>query len=155
MNKRGMLLVEETLKMIVAVIALSFLIYFLVSIYFARVQENELIQANADIDLIRQEIPGNENAEIVLNNPVGWKFFEFKGDMAKPNACANQDCFCICDEVLIEGFYFFEDNQFNECNTDGACLGMRNFIGAENIEIEQVTKILIEKQGGISLKKIE
>lgn len=145
MNNSGMLLVEETLKMIIAVIALGFLIYFLVSIYFAKVQGNELNQANANIELIRKEVLNPTEKGVILNNPIGWNLFSFIEDK-KPNACVNENCLCICDEVLIESFVFFNKNrQFDECNEDGACLGVSNLQSFEKIEIRKLTKILIKK----------
>jgi hypothetical protein len=147
-NIKGMLLVEETLKMILAVIAIGFLIYILVSIYFAKVQGNELIAANANIELIRKNILNLSENQIVLNNPVGWNLFSFV-DGEKPNACAEENCLCICDEVLVDSFILFDTNrQFDECNEDGACLGISNLQKFNPIEIKKLTKILIKKSDG-------
>ena len=122
MSKRGMLLVEETLKMIIAVIAIGFLIYFLVSLYFTRVQGNELNQANADINLLNNAIKAGTPSE-TLNNPVGWYLFSFI-EGKKPNACVNENCLCICDKVYYKTYFGFgEDRQFTECNKNGACIG--------------------------------
>ena len=147
-EKRGMLLVEETLKMIIAVIALGFLVYFLVSLYFSKVQGNELIQAQADVNLLNNAIKNQESSEVILNNPIGWNLFSF---IEKPvlNACANENCLCVCDEVLIDSFILFDENrQFDECNEDGACVVVKGLESFEPIEIEKITKILIKKEEG-------
>lgn len=147
MNRRGMLLVEETLKMIIAVIALSFLVYFLASLYFSKVTGNELIQANADANELSRVIKGG-GSEVILNNPVGWKLFSFI-EKPVPNACAGENCLCVCDEVFIGSFILFDTNrQFDECNNDGACVGVKGLESFEPIEIEQVTTILIKKEDG-------
>ncbi|MCW8965408.1 MAG: hypothetical protein OQK82_01780, partial [Candidatus Pacearchaeota archaeon] len=95
MDKKGMLLVEETLKMIIAVVAIGFLVVFLVSLYFTRVGGDELRQANADIELLRKEILNPSENGTILNNPQGWYLFYFTKDNA-PNACAGKECLCVC-----------------------------------------------------------
>lgn len=142
-----MLLIEETLKMIIAVIALSFLVYFLVSLYYTSIEGDEIIQAQADINKLGSSIK-NGSAEIILNNPVGWSLFGFVNDLI-PNACAGEKCLCICDEVFIGSFVFFDtERQFDECNEDGACIAVKELESFSPIEIEQVTKILINKEDG-------
>jgi hypothetical protein len=150
MNKNGMLLVEETLKMIIAVIAIIFLVYILVSIYFTNVKGNNLVQANADINNLRTVINGNGNLSI-LNNPVGWYLFYFPKDNS-PNACASQNCLCVCDEITLNFdiplYGSKDDRQFKECNDNGACLGVSELQKFNPIEIKKLTKILIKKTEG-------
>lgn len=156
MDNKGMLLVEETLKMIIAVIALGFLVVFLVSLYFTNVSGDELRQANADIELIRKEVLNPTAEGVVLNNPVGWYLFYF-GKENSPNACANSNCLCICENVFgfdIPLLGSQEERQFGECNEDGACLGVTNLRDVEKIKIEKLTGILVEeKDGGIFIKR--
>jgi len=151
MNNSGMLLVEETLKMIIAVIAIGFLVVFLVSLYFTKVSGNELNQANANIELIRKTVLNPPQDAISLNNPVGWNLFYFSKENS-PNACANENCLCICDELTLDfdiPFYGSKDErQFNECNEKGACLGIFGLQNFESIEIKKLTKILIKKSEG-------
>jgi hypothetical protein len=150
MDRKGILLVEETLKMIIAVIALGFLIYFLTSLYFTKIQGNELNQANADIESIRKAVLNPPKDPILLNNPIGWNLFSFiEGN--KPNACVKETCLCICDDVWVVSWKVWEDEeerQFDECNEDGACLGISGLISFEPIEIKKLTKILINKSEG-------
>lgn len=149
-----MLLVEETLKMIIAVIAIGFLVVFLVQLYFTKVQGNELNQANADINNIRIIINGKGNSTI-LNNPVGWNLFYFSNENS-PNACANENCLCICDELTFSfdiPFYGSKDErQFKECNEDGACVGIKNLNSFEPIEIEKLTTINFDYENGVNIK---
>ena len=145
--------------MIIAVVVLVFLVYFLVSIYFTRVQGNDLVQAQEDIDLLNKAIKNVDSSEVILNNPVGWYMFSFIGEVKSPNACAGKNCLCICDKVsgLVDLIPFGEilpfvgsnwERQFNECNTDGACLGVSNLEPFGGFEIEKITKILINKENG-------
>ena len=149
-----MLLVEETLKMIIAVIAIGFLIYFLVSLYFAKVQGNELNQANADVNYLKSVINGRgENA--TLNNPVGWNVFSFvQGD--KPNACAGENCLCVCDRLIfnfdVPIYGSKDERQFDECNENGGCVAVKDLKSFEPIEIEKFTEINFNYENGVSLK---
>lgn len=148
-----MLLVEETLKMIIAVIAIGFLIYFLVSLYFAKVQGNELNQANADIGYLKEVINGKvKNA--TLNNPVGWHIFSFT-EGNKPNACAGENCLCICDKVFwsrIQLWKSADELQFSECNEGGACVAVKNLKSFESIEIKKLTLVNLNYEDGVGLK---
>ena len=49
MDKKGFLLGEETLKIIVAVVCLGFLVYFLSALYFSNANSKEKIQAEETI----------------------------------------------------------------------------------------------------------
>lgn len=149
MNSRGMLLVEETLKIIISVIAIGFLIYFLVSIYFSKIQGDEIIQAQADINKLNIAIRAGTASEI-LNNPVGWNVFSFVGAQI-PDACAKEKCLCICKKNLFDVniFGLYDNTQFKECNEDGACVAVKGLENLKNpIEIKQVTTILISKEDG-------
>ena len=139
--------------MIISVIAISFLVVFLVQLYFTKVQGNELNQANADINNIRTIINARGNSTI-LNNPAGWNLFSFiEGD--KPNACAGETCLCICDKVFwskIQLWKSADKLQFDECNKNGACTAVKNLQGFEPIEIKKLTKLNFNYESGVSVR---
>ena len=64
-NKGGFLLAEETLKIVIALIALTFLIYFLMSLYFAKTSEND----DAITDL-QQRVAALENPPTPSPSPL-------------------------------------------------------------------------------------
>jgi len=155
MDKKGFLLAEETLKILIAVIALVFLVYFLVSLYFAKVNGDKFEQAEALLE------GSSESFEVIMNNisegeiktkeviePRGWYVFSFAGsEIAKPNVCANNNCVCICDDVVWEGLN--EDRQQKECSEDGVCLIEESLGEFEEIKITGDLKILrFLKTGG-------
>jgi hypothetical protein len=85
--------------------------------------------------------------------PSGWSFFSFVNEDKKPNQCIGGNCFCICDDVLIE----IGNNQINKCDDLGKCLIVNNLIKFEEIRIEKGgrTSILISKaNSGIEVKEI-
>lgn len=131
-NKRGFLLGEETVKIIIAVIALSFLIYLLTSIYFSNVKNKEFEQSEASLDyLIEQIEKGRTEADIY--NPAGkWIFswpYEAEGEEVMPDSCSNvgwENCLCICDKKgPIAGFSSGNNIDFDwtskECGSNWIC----------------------------------
>lgn len=97
MNKKGFLLAEETLKIIIAVIAIGFLVYFLVSLYNSNKNSKELEQAESSLDFLIQEID-NEVAKVEIYNPQKWEIVSWSAAEVIPNSCSNlgwQKCICI------------------------------------------------------------
>src|SRR3989338_7466453 len=141
MNKRGFLLAEETLKMIIAAICILFLIYFLVSLYFGKVKKQELKEAQESLSRIANITKSIERGEISIGNvsginPDGWSLFGFIQNK-KPNSCAGKPCICICASLWIRGW----DGQIKECSDEGVCLisppGLNQF---DEINIKKTTK---------------
>jgi len=102
MNKKGFLLAEETLKIIIAVISIVFLVYFLTSLYFAKAGEQERKEAEATLISSPESLKATitnlnegETQNFSLANPDGWSLFGFVDK--KPNSCAGQNCLCICN----------------------------------------------------------
>ena len=114
MNKRGFLLAEETLKLIVAVIAIGFLVYLLIALYFSFRTSQELEQAKSSLNFLLSEInSGKERVEIY--NPKGWWIGTWDQlGVPYPKSCSNlgwASCICICEEDSAES-----------CDSDGVCL---------------------------------
>lgn len=154
-NKGGFLLAEETLKIVVAVICIGFLVFFLTSLYFAKMNSEKLKQAESSLERISEVIENAEaNSELIGGlTPEGWYLFSFV-DEKKPNSCAGKNCLCICDKL---GSLNFWSSQVEKCNKDGVCLIVDNL---ENklIEIEikkDLTSVLIKKEGNIKIEEIK
>ncbi len=124
-NRRGFLLAEETLKLVISVIAIGFLAYLLFSLYFS-FKNNELEQAEASLDFLMSEIKaGRTSADIY--NPEGWWILSGNNEL------------CIC-----------KDNQPASCGEKGVC--EESFFVIENsikiepppvtLQINQETKII-------------
>ena len=135
MKKRGMLLAEETLKIIIALICLTFLVYFLTMLYFNSLNEKKIEQANQELagssesfKSIIENLGEGETKNKKLTSPSGWFLFSFTNE--KPNSCAGQSCICICDEA-----YFYQ-NQAEVCTKKGACLPNKDITEFNQIEID-------------------
>ncbi|MDP2672238.1 MAG: hypothetical protein Q8O84_00300 [Nanoarchaeota archaeon] len=158
-NKKGMLLAEETLKMVIAIIVIVFLVYFLTNLYFGKLKDDAmksseqlLISSDQSIKNIIESLEEGESKSMTPQE-INWNLFSFTGQ-EKPNSCAGKNCLCICDEVLWEN----SENvrQVNECNKNGVCTIVSNLKNEKvNIELQKdfATEILISKQNNeVSIK---
>lgn len=122
-NKKGFLLGEETLKIILAVVAIGFLIYFLGSLYFNNNVKNlEKEEAKASLEFLMKEMRGKAE-KIEVYNPENWhilswneeenakKIGKFLGEdirikrenIGKPEECKEwSNCICICNKESCE-----------------------------------------------------
>ena len=160
MNRRGFLLAEETLKIVIALICITLLIYFLVSIYFGRANEIELQQAKQTLtdssESLKKTMDGlgeGQAKAMTLANPIGWHLLSFNQN-PRPNSCAGANCLCICKKPDKIKDYFKE--QFEKCDdkSSGICFAASN-IEQSNLDIEikkDLTKISVKKiKGKISI----
>lgn len=150
-NKRGFLLGEETLKMVVAVICIGILIYLLVAVYFNVTGEQKMKEADASMN--EKIIPELEKlntgeitaSEVHVPNPAGWIILNFVSAEEKPNSCIGLDCICICEEVFPDLFNW----QINRCDKKGICVNVDGIDKFEKIKIGKAgTNLLIQKVNG-------
>jgi hypothetical protein len=111
MNKKGFFLAEETLKIIIAVICIGFLIFILGKMYYSYTLDKTVQEAKDSLARIEKEInsmKGNEEREIVIYKPsppgligaIGkdyWVLVSF--DMSVPDFCNEKgwnSCLCLC-----------------------------------------------------------
>ena len=150
MNKKGFLLAEETLKIIIALISLGFLVYFLGALYFANQDSKELEQAKASLEFLVKEI-NDGRKEVTIFNPspsfdnfgvvIGaWDLISFSSGKTMPNSCSNlkwNSCLCICKEV-------------DDCDEKGICRESDITVEGGVIEIAEVPLTLKIKEKTIS-----
>ena len=124
-HKKGFLLAEETLKIILAVIAIVFLAYLLFSLYRANRGAEELNLAKASLNFLFQEVNA-QKTEADIYNPEGWTinswpntyisgaWFWKTSEQRTPVSCTNlgwSSCICFCDGKSPD-----------DCDSEGACL---------------------------------
>ena len=135
MNKKGFLLAEQVLKIVLSLIALSFLIYFLTSLYFANAETKNKQQAELTLEEIK-DLTKTLPTEFTLLSPKGWYLFSFTGEPIKPNSCLGENCLCICKNVGgLNPFKSEEERQRIECDNSGVCSNIKN-LGDYDKEIE-------------------
>ncbi|MFH0972865.1 MAG: hypothetical protein V1768_02655 [Patescibacteria group bacterium] len=127
-NKKGFLLAEETLKIIIAVICISFLAYFLISLYMKSSADEDLEQAKASLEYLVEEINAG-HSPVEIYNPKGWVLSSWgSGVVPLPKSCDNlgwKNCLCICDESTLVTWTL--DGLSEDCDEDGFCLE-NNFV---------------------------
>lgn len=137
-GKRGMLLASETLKMIIAVLCIGFLVYFLGALYFTSsgTQERQIASDLMDrIKVVFASLDAGNNTDGVLSEltPEGWVIFSYtEEDDVIPNICTGKSCLCICDKILVDVF----DRQISECDDSGVCEVIPNLMELPDIEIK-------------------
>lgn len=123
MNKKGLLLAEETLKMVVSIIVIVLLVWLLFSVYYSRVHSSELRNAQSTLNRI-SEVVSAKSGSVNGLTPGGWFLVSFV-DEIRPNQCYNEDCLCICEE-----------DDTSECSKNGVCLVVDNLEKFSTIEID-------------------
>ena len=144
-KKASTFLPEKTSEIVIAVICVVFLVFLLGSLYYAKIQKDDLKKAGITLDKIEAAISAGGGRADALT-PEGWHVFSFLGDK-RPNSCAGKNCLCICDKISPANFW---STQEEECN-EGACLIVENLKFFPEIEIKDVadsiTNIEIKKEG--------
>jgi len=136
---------------------LSFLIFFLISLYFSNINDTKLKQAEQilteseeSIEKSIQNLDENKEKELVIDNPEGWYLFGFTN--LRPKICTTS-CLCICKKSYIS-------SQIETCNSieSGICTFVPNLKEDLSIEIkdpEDLTQILIKNENNeISIQEI-
>lgn len=170
-NKRGFLLAEETLKIVLSVIGIGFLVFLLGSLYFSGAQENKLEHARSvlkgsgeSLESVIQTVKNGEGSlndgsaeNFTFTNPRGWSLFSFTREVDKniPNPCANKNCVCICNSRLIKDDNILSKGQVRECGEEGACLVIKDLNKFEEIEIKRgVNEIKVsENESGLFIQE--
>ena len=120
MSRRGFLLAEETLKIIIAVICIGFLIYFLSALYFKNSESEDLEFADATLKRIVDEVgAGAQSVEIY--NPQDWVLSSWSEGF-RPNDCLNKgysNCLCLCEK---KGLSDWGKDELGKCNELGVCV---------------------------------
>jgi hypothetical protein len=158
-NRKGFMLAEETIKIIIAVICILFLIYILVAVYNANTSAKKIDDAKAVLSRIETIVSFLEEGTIErqdIPNPIGWSIYSFIGE-EKPNSCAGENCLCICDSVSSINIFA---SQAGRCDNKGACINIPK-LATPNLELkiengDNLLFIGIKKQNGdILISKIK
>lgn len=128
-SRRGFLLAEETVKIILALIVVSFLVYLLSSLYFANKREADLEFADASLKKIIESIDGGLS-EVEIYNPGGWYLLGWPYQNVAPKSCSNlgwENCLCICRNqgkgISVPGIHTVvtPSNLAESCDELGVC----------------------------------
>ena len=152
-----MMLTEEVLKMIIAVIGLVLLSYFLISFFYSDTRAKKQREAAETVEKISEILfnISTSGGNITVLQPQRWTLFSFTEEEKKPNQCSGQNCICICKKVVPNFF----DRQIKKCAKEGTCLTISNLEEFEDIKIEAykkaTTNINIQEAGGkVQITKI-
>jgi len=139
-NKKGFLLAEETLKIVIA------LIYFLSSLYLNSQKGKELELAKASLEHLVEEINSiseGEPKDVEIYNPKGWSISSWPFENTFPEQCSNfegNSCICICEELIGDS----NSNYLDNCNDKSICMNNPNNFIVKGVGTSQLP-INIEK----------
>ncbi len=137
-SRKGFFLAEETLKIVLAVIVIIFLIYFLVSLYFSSKDAENKKFAESSVKYLIEQI-NLKTAEVQIYNPKGWIITAWRNGEEMPLSCSNlgwKNCVCFC-EKYFDYFGLSKNTPIEDCNKENYCLDYNKeiFIKENSIEI--------------------
>jgi len=123
------LLAEEVVKIVIAVICISLLVYLLFSLYYKNKDSKDLEIAKASLNYLIEEINLGKT-EVTIYNPDGWTLLSWpytdSKDIIIPKSCSNAgwtSCICLCKTPNRVMRAFYPIRAFsNKCDSIGACL---------------------------------
>jgi len=152
MNKRGNMLAEYTLKVIIAAMSLLLLIYLLFALYSSFTQKQNFDRAEATLDGLDEKMIDarnlNEKQSHVLLEPNGWVLLSYTSGK-KPDECQD-NCICLCEAKGTGSWkraYIWAQDQIEKCNLRGVCKDYSEDLSDFEIELDE-TDVEVEFKGG-------
>lgn len=148
-NKKGFLLGEYTLKVIIAVLCLLLLVYLLFRVYSNYDKKKDLDNAVKSIESLigkMNEARGNSPQSVTLLEPSKWILIYYKDKINRPGLCVGS-CICLCEKT------FFERNQIIGCEEKGSCREVSEEISLNDIALPTDLEIKFENNKFIINKK--
>jgi len=153
-NKRGELLSEETVKILMAVIGIGILLFMSYKVYGMFKQDTKAEQAKASLDevigLTKNLEEGKEITSLIYN-PEDWYLVSYNKEIidkdsnkGMPSQCNQKDCLCLCPAYLdveshqpgLPDYFYYSDKRASKglksCEEKGVC------VNSENIFIENL-----------------
>ncbi len=136
-NRKGFLLGEFTLKVIIAVLCIIVLAFLVIKIYGALTNKPEIAKAEGTLERVLEKIrvADNEGKEqgYVLIEPRDWVLI-YKPTGA-PEMCSGRNCLCVCEK--------------EDCSQNSVCeIVSREIIMTNSIKIESVDIVVREMEDG-------
>ena len=163
-DRKGILM-PETLKIVLAVIGITILAYFTISLIDIFLQDTDSEQAHESLLLITNEIShiesGNKlESEFFLKSPDGWRIVVW-GD-ERPTKCDGGSCLCLCPCIINPNQDFFYEC-LKKCKEENVCQGIQSKVRILNsgdkkfpILIDGITSLkLFSEDKTIIIKEIE
>lgn len=127
------MLATEVVKMVITVICILFLVYLLMSLYFARINSSKFAQAQESMERVNQalnhmELNGLSEYTLDAVSPSKWLVLGYTENEMKPNSCNEKSCLCICKNSR-------EAKQLEKCSEEGVCSELLNLKDFKEFEL--------------------
>lgn len=154
MQKKAMILAEETLKIVIAVIVIGFLAFFLASLYYNNQKARELDLAKESLNYFIEQV-NIKSQEIELFNPKGWVLVSFsssKGTSNMPLSCSNLawgECSCICEKSFTTTSNpIYQTDLKDDCDKSGICAEIKEEIVIKENYLEIESPLILKVNYG-------
>jgi hypothetical protein len=139
-SKKGFMLGEYTLKMIIAVLCILLLVYLLFSLYSSFTNKKDLNKARETLNSLAEKMIDAKTTQkrvtLPLLEPDGWRLIGYSGT-EKPEQCI-YNCICLCADRLRDRWF---KDQIEKCEAIGVCKDFNDYINAFNIKIRMDVNI--------------
>lgn len=145
MKRRGFLLAEFTLKTVVALICILLLAALLVKMYTTFSKRNQVEQASATLDRLREGMNVAYKGtpySYVMTGPNDWNLIVYGVGFSGPLSCEGKACMCIC-----KGPGLFSD-QLEQCNSAGVCKK------TESYDVRMSSSLLIDGPTEVRIRSL-
>jgi hypothetical protein len=156
-NKKGFLLGEFSLKLIISIIGVLILIYLLFALYQTFSNEDKLDAAKGTLERLgglMNLLADGRSIDEILYNPKDWVLVSYPIGM--PASCSGKACYCICKD---NGWF---SKQITKCNSKGTGVcrpGSVALKDASGNDMEEIgitgVSISISKNGNLYTIKIK
>ncbi len=119
-NKKGFFLAEETMKIVLALICVAFLVYFLVSIYYSNQKDKNFEFAKSSLQGLVEAV-NSKSSDFEIFNPKGFYILSWPLDDIRPASCENlnwANCICICQKSKTSSLRWLVGTSENEALSD-------------------------------------
>jgi hypothetical protein len=123
-NKNANMLAEQTLKIIIAAMAVLLLLYLLFALYSMFTQKQEFARAELTLkELSERMIDARRKGTTetyYLTKPDGWVLITYNSGQEQPKECIH-NCLCLCEDEPGWWAFWDWDDQVVKCNKRGVC----------------------------------
>lgn len=132
-NKKGQMLPEEVLKMVLSIMSILILVGLLTAYFYTSASADSLRQAESKLNgdnglkAVINGLDSGKNTVFPIDQPLGWHFYTFSiANLGTPNQCVGKPCVCICKDTWTFRKKDKRDEVIEECSEDGSCLIIDN-----------------------------
>jgi len=152
-NKKGMLLAEYNLKVILAILAILLLLYLFFNWYSSLIEQRNFQRAEASLVSLQEKMIDAKSGVVTLPllEPNGWRLVSYT-DYNRPESCQG-NCICLCEGIgsFDRAKLFWAPTQLEKCEIRGVCKSLEDDINKLDIGLR--VQVKIQYDGGYAISE--